>query len=162
MTFASRLNPKARRSGWLWLLVGVLLLRAAVPLLASASALLQGVAVGEVCAVYGVVLPAAATPAAAEHAQHAQAAEHAAHTAQAHHDHHAEHGSGGGEHARHATEHCALTALTALCTATPAASADVQAHGASTLRLAQPPQALVGDPAARWQAQLQHGPPRQA
>ena len=162
MLFATRLRPKARRSAWLWLLAGVLLLRAAVPLLASASALLQGVAVGEVCAVYGVVLPAAEIPASGEHAQHAHHAEPAEHAEHAHHDQHAEHGSGGGEHARHATEHCALTALTALCTATPADNADVQVHGACALRLAQPSQAVVGDPAARWQAQLQHGPPRQA
>lgn len=39
---------------WAWLLVALVLLKAAVPLLATAAAVRQGVALAEVCSVYGV------------------------------------------------------------------------------------------------------------
>ncbi len=167
MSIAAFRRPQARfhpvrriglHTGLLWLLACVLVLRAAVPLLASASALLQGVPVAEVCAVYGVVVPPteAEAPAGSEHAHHAHHAHHAQH------DQHAGPGAGGGEHGSHANEHCALTALSALCTSAAPDRAAEPAHGASALRLALPAQAAFVNPAARWQAQLQHGPPRQA
>ena len=85
----------------------LLLLKAAVPLLASAAADLQGKGVGEICQIYGVVL--------------AKADPHAEHGSHAHHVHHAHHeasqapaGESPSEHppGGHAGgDHCTLTAL---------------------------------------------------
>ncbi len=44
---------------WAWLLVALVLLKAAVPLVATVAAARQGVALAEVCSVYGVRLVAA-------------------------------------------------------------------------------------------------------
>lgn len=53
------------RSAWAWLLVGAVLLKAAVPLLAATAAVQQGAAMADVCSVYGVrtALPGAVTTA---------------------------------------------------------------------------------------------------
>lgn len=51
-TPASRIAFHSR--AWAWLLVALVLLKAAVPLLATAAAVRQGVALAEVCSVYGV------------------------------------------------------------------------------------------------------------
>lgn len=140
---------------WMVLLaILALLLKAAVPLLASAAARLQGVAVGEVCELYGVAPallklqpPHAAHDAAhAAHAAHAKAAEPASH--------------GKGSEAAHRGDHCALAALAALAP---------QALEAATLLAFEPwesraqgqPSASTAfrDASATWAARLKHGPP---
>jgi hypothetical protein len=124
-------------------IVCVLLLKAAVPMLAAGAAHVRGVPVGEVCAVYGVGLPAL-------HGDHAG------------HAHHHGEGLGHGEHGSHAgashDEHCALTALAAFA---------VQEHPALTV--ASSPAACTSvdstmvfpgrDAVAAWRARLKQGPP---
>ena len=116
----------------LWVFAAVLLLKAAMPMLASASAHAQGKAVVEVCTVYGVSLVAldGQDPAPAT-------------------DHLADHGN----------EHCALSALTALLEpptgllpALPAVQpAEPAARGQARL--------FAPDASAEWVARLKHGPP---
>lgn len=132
----------------LWVAVWALLLKAAVPLLASTAAGLRGVSVAEVCHVYGVALPA---PSGGEHAAHG------------HHRHAHDGGESDTSHAdagRHA-DHCALSALAALAPpdappATGAASAGHEAVG--PCRLPAPPR----DACATWVAQRKQGPPATA
>ena len=125
------------RSRWaLWLFAAALLLKAAMPMLASASAQVQGKTVVEICTVYGVSLVAldAQDPAPAP-------ADHAA-------DH---------------TGHCTLTALTALAAADPALLAvlfDVPAPPAAAPPAERSPR--EPDPSARWVARLHHAPPARA
>ena len=125
------------RSRWaLWLFAAALLLKAAMPMLATASAQAQGKTVVEICTVYGVSLVALdgqdPAPAPAGHA-----ADHA--------------------------DHCALTALTAFAAADPALLAaffDFSAPPAVA-----PPADLSPrepDPSARWVARLHHAPPARA
>jgi hypothetical protein len=139
------------------LTVLLLLLKAAVPLLASSAAYLQGKGVGEICEIYGVVLT---KPGAnAEHGEHA------------HHAHRMNHGEelASGEEPwsrqqKHSSgvhpggDHCALTALgvfgTTDCSAAfsaPATSSSGQPswHAASRAH----------DASRLWAARLQHGPP---
>jgi hypothetical protein len=116
----------------LWVFAAVLLLKAAMPMLASASAHAQGKAVVEVCTVYGVSLVAldGQDPAPAP-------------------DPLADHGS----------EHCALGALTALVEPSvglvPALPMAPPAEAAprAQARLSVP------DASAAWVARLKHGPP---
>jgi hypothetical protein len=134
-----------------------LLLKAAVPLLASAAARLQGVAVAQVCEVYGVaLLPATAShPHAAGHAAH----EHHALHAQASDPASKPHGSDAGAH--HG-EHCALGALAALA---PPFSDAVAVPAAAPWQDTAPGPMAAGAPrdaCARWVARLKHGPPLQA
>jgi hypothetical protein len=138
------------RSAWLrhraiFVMVCALLLKAAVPMLASGAALAQGKSVAEVCTVYGVATLSA------------QAAQHA------HHMHHPHGEAGGGDHSQHAAshggDHCALAGLAAL------AAADEPA------RLVLPPVHRRHDPpvfsglretpdtCALWVARLKQGPP---
>jgi len=120
-------------SRWaLWLFAAALLLKAAMPLLASASAHAQGKAVVEVCTVYGVSLVAldGQDPAPAT-------------------DHLVDHGA----------QHCSLSALTALIdppgnAATPLPS-PLPADGAPPAQ-ARP---LAPDASTVWAARLKHGPP---
>ena len=66
-----------RNPALFWLLVGVLLLKAAAPLLAIAAAQRQGVALVEVCSVYGVrSVVADGSPASPPDHQHASEAGH--------------------------------------------------------------------------------------
>jgi hypothetical protein len=104
-----------------WLFVAALLIKSAVPMLASAAAGLQGRATAEVCDVYGVdtsMLGARSLAAGADHSEHAHQADHRYHEGQAsttHQAHGAEHAQGaehvhGVEHVHgaeqvHATEH---------------------------------------------------------
>ncbi|HEX6707961.1 MAG TPA: DUF2946 family protein [Albitalea sp.] len=142
------MSPRSWSSRFaLWLAACALLLKAAVPLLASAAAAHQGRSVAEVCSVYGVALPSRQDPHAGHH-------------------HHAGHGSGD-EHrshalAAHGSDHCALSALASFAPpdALPAALPQ-------PLRLPAPrPLAdrlsLAADDCAAWVAQLHHGPPRLA
>lgn len=120
-----------------------LLLKAAMPMLASASAHAQGRALVEICTVYGVVTVLA-------NGADAQSAPRAP---DQNHDH--------DDGAAHGAQHCALTALLAWSTPEPQAlvwritprPADrVTWHKAP----APPPTA---DACAAWVAQLRHGPP---
>ena len=116
----------------LWGAVCALLLKAAVPLLASVSAQAQGKALVEVCTVYGVATVAL-------DGSGSQKAP--------------EHGAG------HAGDHCALTALMALDRPEPSALvviAPVSHAGAQSPAAAS---SQAPDANARWVAGLKHGPP---
>jgi hypothetical protein len=123
-------HPSSRWA--LWVFAAALLLKAAMPLLASASAHAQGKAVVEVCTVYGVSLVAldGQDPAPAP-------------------DHLADHG----------VQHCALNALTALVE--PPANAAPAIRGPLPVEPAPRVQAtpLAPDASAAWVARLKHGPP---
>ena len=116
----------------LWAAVCVLLLKAAVPWLASVSAQAQGKAMVEVCTVYGV-----ATVALAEAQGPTPAPEHAG----AHHD-----------------DHCALSALMAFAAPDAQPLAVAAAPLAARARLLLPCH-RVPDACATWIARLKHGPP---
>ncbi|HEX3138435.1 MAG TPA: DUF2946 family protein [Rhizobacter sp.] len=124
------------RTSWssrfaLWAAVCALLLKAAVPMLASASAQAQGKAMVEVCTVYGV-----ATVALDD-----QGPQPAPEPASAHHG-----------------DHCALNALMALAVPDLAPLAVFTASQAAAPLLSYPlPQAP--DACATWVARLKHGPP---
>ena len=118
----------------LWAAVWALLLKAAVPMLATASAEWQGKTLVEVCTVYGVTtvaLDAAdGSPAPADHP------------------------------GAHAGEHCVLSALLALSTT----EALVSTWPSVQFAQAPPALPTAGDSRhdaqARWAAGLKHGPPR--
>jgi hypothetical protein len=127
------MSVPASYSRWaLWVFAAALLLKAAMPWLASASAQLQGKALVEVCTVYGVALVA---PVGQEPA----------------HEDGAPHGS----------EHCALTALGVMATPELPAL-DVVRHSPlhdAPLQIGKP-SSRVHDSCAAWVARLRHGPPR--
>lgn len=133
---------RSRRA--LWVAVCALLLKAAVPLLASTAAAARGVSVAQVCHVYGVALPSAA-----EHGEHHH---HADDASQPTHD--PSHPDAG----RH-DSHCALSALAALVPPALAAAIERPTEGAPAPvlahRFAAPP-----DADAVWIARRKHGPPR--
>ena len=113
----------------LWAAVCALLLKAAVPMLASASAQMQGKTLVEVCTVYGVAMVALDDSSSQP-------------------DHSAsDHG-----------DHCALNALMALGAPDVPASVGLTAQRTEASRLSHPsPQAP--DACATWVARLKHGPP---
>ena len=128
------MNLRQPSSRWaLWVFAAALLLKSAMPWLASASAQMQGKTLMEVCTVYGVSLQPLAGADGHEPAP----------------DHPSDHGG----------EQCALTALTALAQLTPPAFAPAPA----LLRDAAPPRAhpssQAPDASANWAARLEHGPP---
>jgi hypothetical protein len=130
------MNFRQPSSRWaslsIWVFAAALLLKSAMPWLASASAQMQGKTLVEVCTVYGVSLvpvgDAGREPAP---------------------DHPSAHGS----------EHCALSALTALAQVDPPAlaTAPVLPRDASPPRAHLSSQAP--DACATWVARLKHGPP---
>ena len=169
-----------------WLFVAALLVKSAVPMLASAAAGLQGRATAEVCDVYGVdmsrlgVRPVATVTSHDHHvrADHAADTDHAAHAAHADHmdptDHvaHADHAEAGAptpsadgapahgpaSRVSHGGDHCALSALAfALASDVPAVAA--RPATVAPMPAAGATTAPAVDPAARWAAQLQHAPP---
>ncbi len=114
-----------------WAVAFVLLLKAAVPMLASASAQAQGRTLVEVCTVYGVATVAlddAGTQGTPEHGQ------------------------------AHSGEHCTLTAVLALALphALPAAVWQLSPPAQAPPRAWPVP---VPDAGAAWFARLKHGPP---
>lgn len=135
--------------------VFVLLLKAAVPLLASVAAQAQGKGVAEICDVYGVSLPSQQA-----HAGHAEHMHPAGHASDAGHAGHAGHGEPGSD-SRHRGDHCVLTALSALVTPASLEGADLAVakgslaytHSASDRPDRTP------DASARWAVLLKHGPP---
>ena len=125
-------TPALRKRLPIWVFAMALLLKAAMPFLAQASAELQGKTLVEVCSVYGMALvPLGDSP----------------HAPQPDHD------------ATHGDTHCALSAVAVLATggdtALPALPLPLQpgapprAHASS-----QAP-----DACATWVARLKHGPP---
>ena len=127
------MNSRKPSSHWaLWVFAAALLLKSAMPWLASASAQLQGKTLVEVCTVYGVSLVAPG-----------------GHADEPAPDHPSDHGS----------EHCALTALTALAPIEPAvfAPAPMLLHAESKPRAH--PSSQAPDACATWVARLKHGPP---
>lgn len=133
-------------SRWaLWVFVAALLLKAVMPMLASASAQAQGKTLVEVCTVYGVSLvPLDGFGAGSPHDSLAPDQTP---------DQTPEHG------AAHADPHCALSALMALAAPEPQAlDVPAAAHIGASPPLAHPsPQAP--DACATWVARLKHGPP---
>ncbi len=130
----------------LWAVAGLLLLKTAVPLLASVAAGLQDKPMAEICSVYGVDLRGGHS------AGHAQAPQATAEPAP---------GQPSPTDSAHSGDHCALTALTALA----AQSLPALQPGAGTQRQAarlQPPPHPAWDAEAAWLALLKHGPPAQA
>jgi hypothetical protein len=131
-----------------------LLLNAAMPMLATAAAAIQGVAVADVCEVYGVSLPAQGPHAG--HAMHmAHASGHgmsmgAAADNAAHH----EHGSSG----PHKAGHCALTGLAGLAPPGAVATTPVPVRADFLVDLL-PSHGVVFDATARWAARMEHAPP---
>ena len=120
-------------SRWaLWAFVAVLLLKAAMPLLASASAQAQGKTLVEVCTAYGVSLK----PVDGQ-----------------------EHSPVPGHSPAYGSEHCALNALAAVAAIdapalTPAVAPHRESVSSSTHTPSQAP-----DTCAAWVARLKHGPP---
>ena len=115
----------------LWLAMCALLLKAAVPMLASASAQVQGKTLVEVCTVYGVATVALDDQESQPLPEHAQA---------------------------HSGDHCALTALMAFAApeAQPLAVPGARPTAAPPL---SHPSAQAPDACATWVARLKHGPP---
>jgi hypothetical protein len=122
------------RRGTLWLFALALLLKAAVPMLASAAAEMQGKTLVEVCTVYGIKTVAVDGGHADEPAP--------------------------AGHAGHGAEHCALAGVVA-GGALEAPSSDVHVAGGccTDLPTPPPPQPAPPDACAAWVAQLKHGPP---
>ena len=120
-----------------WAFAFALLLKAAVPMLASASAHAQGKALAQVCTVYGVATVALDGPlgeGAPARPDHARA---------------------------HDQDHCVLTALLALAAFTPQAiGAALSSAAPRSLALRNPRSAPPApDVCATWVARLKHGPP---
>ncbi|MEO8152901.1 MAG: DUF2946 domain-containing protein [Rhizobacter sp.] len=117
----------------LWVAVCALLLKAAVPMLASVSAQAQGKALVEVCTVYGVATVALDGSGSQSTPEH------------------------GG--ASHADDHCALTALMALGTPEPSTQVAVAPVSLADSPPPVPTSSEAPDASALWVAGLQHGPP---
>lgn len=123
--------PRACSHLLAWAAVCGVLLKAAVPLLATASAHEQGKALAEICTVYGVVTvtqgDAGSAPTDPSHP------------------------------AGPAGDPCALSALVALATPLPALPHSTVAPGEPEAREARSPERP--DVSLSWLAQRQHGPP---
>lgn len=120
-------------SRWaLWVFAAALLLKSAMPWLASASAGLQGKPLVEVCTVYGVAL----LPLAGGGEQPAP-----------------DHGTA------HDIEHCALTALAALAATAAPLSGALPVPGRGAVPPRAHPSSQAPDACATWVARRKHGPP---
>jgi hypothetical protein len=127
------MNFRKPSSRWaLWAFAAALLLKSAMPWLASASAEMQGKTLVEVCSVYGVALVPVGDASGQPTPDHAPA---------------------------HGGDHCALTALAVLGTSEPPALAvAVMASSGGQSPRAQPG-SPAHDACAAWAARLKHGPP---
>jgi len=146
-------SPSSRFA--LWAAVAALVLKSAVPLLASAAAELQGKGVAQICSIYGVDLAAATAThdaPAAHHPHH--------HHGQAPDAEPAEH-EGDHRDTTHGSDHCALAALAAgVADAAPVWQSRVGLSHA----IALPERGCQAghDACASWAARLKHGPPERA
>lgn len=157
---AARLLRTRQRSAWACLIAVTLVFKSFVPLLAAASAQMQGKPVAEVCAVYGVALPSmqAHVHDASAHAMHHMAGMEMAAT-----------GGGGppfdhhpADHAAHAQDHCALTGLAACAVflaTTLWAVAEWTDDDRAPVAVDDAPEPLR-DASARWLTLRLHAPPR--
>lgn len=159
----------AKRSWVLWLLALLVALKAAVPMLASAAAAIRGVALVEVCSVYGVHTQPL-DHAAMSHAphRHPEMADEDADLGAMEHDMgamaaHEPAGNHPPAVALEHREHCALSPLLGHAIAAVPSMAPVLLHAP-----AQTVAALAPEPVARldagraWLAQRFHAPPRLA
>jgi hypothetical protein len=158
------------RSAWLrhraiFVMVCALLLKAAVPMLASAAAGLQGKSVAQICTVYGVATVAAQQAMDAAYAAHS---DHAGHAGHAHADHAAHVGQAGStDHSHHSAaahggDHCALAGMVALAAEDDAAPfVQPPVHRAPAPQPARSACAAT-DSCALWVARLKQGPPGSA
>lgn len=122
-------------SRWaLWAFALALLLKAAVPLLASVSAQWQGKSLAEVCTVYGVSTVALGTQDPAPVPDH-------------------------GDGVAHGSEHCTLTALMALTVPEPQTQPPSLAPQRAGSTLVGHPAPRAPDACGTWMARLKHGPP---
>jgi hypothetical protein len=127
------MNLRKPSSRWaLWVFAAALLLKSAMPMLANASAQMQGKSLVEVCTVYGMSL----VPLGSDANEPAP-------------EHRSDHGG----------EHCALTALTALVTIAPAVFAPAPVLLHETPPPCAHPSSQAPDACATWVARLKHGPP---
>jgi len=127
-----RFRPTARRLA-LWAFALALLLKAAVPMLASAAAEVQGKTLVEVCTVYGVKTIAVDGGEATEPAS--------------------------GSHASAGAEHCALGGLLLGGALEAPPMPGIAASSCTVLPTPAQPQPAPPDACAAWVAQLEHGPP---
>lgn len=171
----------------LWAFAGALLLKSAVPMLASAAAGLQGKPLAEVCDVYGVDMSAIAVQPLAAPAMVAptDAMSMAPAESASHHHHQHMHGAAmadavamapmhdegvgapappashdhpGGHGSSHGSDHCALTGMVLAGAAAAPMLAALPSQGA-VATVASRPAALAFDAAARWAARMGHAPP---
>jgi hypothetical protein len=120
----------------LWAAVCALLLKAAMPVLATGAAKARDVAVADICSVYGVV--------ALQPVSHPQGSD----------------GQGSPGGTRHALDHCALTGLATLAffggAEPPLLPPSDEAAAGPRISVAY---SAARDDCAAWAAQLHHGPP---
>jgi hypothetical protein len=114
-----------------WAFAMALLLKAAMPLLATASAELQGKTLVEVCTVYGVSLVPLESSGQEQPAPMAQ----------------------------HGGEHCVLTALATLAAPEPPVLGVAEAPQRMAFAPRAHPSSQAPDACATWVARLKHGPP---
>jgi hypothetical protein len=126
------MNFRQPSSRWaIWAFAVALLLKAAVPLLASVSAHVQGKALVEVCTVYGVATVALDGQGSRPAPEHT---------------------------AGHAGDHCALAGLMALAAPQQPLLALPDVPRGDALQLSHPSR-QTPDACAAWAARLKHGPP---
>lgn len=142
---------------WAVLLVATLAFKSFVPLLAALSAEMQGRAVADVCAVYGVRLAPAVDHAPVSHGMHHM---HGAPETPMAASRPTAPDQPPADHAEHARDHCALTALAvgAMLALTLWGLVDWRAAAATGLGFADPA-APSRDASARWLTLRVHAPP---
>jgi hypothetical protein len=127
------MNLRKPSSRWaLWAFAMALLLKASMPLLATASAELQGKTLVEVCTVYGVSL----VPLESSSQQPANE-----------------------PMAQHGGEHCVLTALATLAAPEPLPLGVAAVPQRMAFAPRAHPSSQAPDACATWVARLKHGPP---
>lgn len=135
MKTSPRRRPPIRTCVWLWLVAFAFLLQGAVPLFATAAAKRQGVALAELCSVYGV-RTVSADAAAADQDQTPAPDRHAA------------------------KAHCPLGSLMgSLALAAPVAAVVLHAPQQPRLRPFHAPRPLPADASRLWLAGRLHAPP---
>ena len=164
----------------------MLVMKAGVPVLAATAAFLQGKAVAEICAIYGVrtsvqvdaelarsTLRSAGAVEPHGHAGHAHGAEHAGHAGHLHdagHPHDPALASAGHtpdpappHGSAQDRDHCALTGL-AVCAVSAVAGLEAVPWQAAlqVADLSAPAPAPMRDASARWLAERIHAPPSAA